>query len=435
MARSGRKKTAVIILLLLAAVLVAISLFQLFFMDGIYFRAKKKTITQGWNMIDQAEGCLPDDEFLRFCQVNGLEFCIADENMNGLYTNTQKAELMIGRLFGQVLGKEEQDTTVLAETDRNRMIRVHDRFQNMDFLELWGVLRNGNYFMIHSPVQSISEAASLAVRVSVPLILLAVGIGAAGILLAVRDLREANARLQRDIKEKTEAEKRSREFIANVSHELKTPIALIRGYAEGLRDGINEDEESREFYSEVIIDESEKMNHLVRQLLNLAQIESGKEPLAKDRFDLVGLIRGVMASSSLMIEKGGASVEISGEESLPVVADEFKIEEVVTNLLNNALHHLDGEKRIRFRCVKDRDIARVSIYNSGTQIPEEELGRIWEKFYKVDKSHAREYGGSGLGLSIVRAIVEAHGGTCEARNLPDGVEFSFTIPIIGDGDF
>ena len=489
MRRSVRRRVAITFILLVAVLLLAIGIFLWLFMDDIYFREKRKSILTSWEMINAADDAAPGEDFTRFCQVNGLDYCVTDSNLNALHANTQSVNIMLGRLFGNVLGKEDDNTEILQQTERYRLIRIHDRFQTIDYLELWGVLENGNYYMVHSPIQSISEAAAISVRVFIVLGLIGIGIGAAVIMLvtrriarpirelteisqrmtdldfqarytsggedeigelgrnfntmserlrdSIRDLQAANEQLERDIEEKTAAEKRGREFIANVSHELKTPIALIQGYAEGLRDNVNDDAESRAFYSEVIIDEANKMNHLVRQLLTLDQLESGREELSQDVFDLVGLIHGVLASAELLIEQCGAEVEVETEGAsavtdsadILVTGDEFKIEEVVTNFLNNALHHLRGEKKIRITCAVSAGIVTTTFFNTGDPIPAKDLPRIWEKFFKVDKAHSREYGGSGIGLSIVKAIMDAHGQRCGAENVPGGVMFYFTLPL------
>ena len=133
-----------------------------------------------------------------------------------------------------------------------------------------------------------------------------------------------------------------KEFIANVSHELKTPIALIQGYAEGLTEGMAQDPESRDYYCEVIMDEANKMNKMVKQLLTLSALESGNDAPVMERFDLTELIRGILSSAQLMIGQNGAEVEFFREEPCFVWADEFKIEEVVTNYLNNAINHVQG---------------------------------------------------------------------------------------------
>lgn len=243
----------------------------------------------------------------------------------------------------------------------------------------------------------------------------------------IGELKSANNQLQRDIRKKEQIDEMRKEFIANVSHELKTPIALIQGYAEGLTEGMAEEKESRDYYCEVIMDEANKMNKMVQQLLTLNALEFGSDGLSMERFDITELIRGILSSTHILIQQKETAIVFETEGPLYVWADEFKIEEVITNYLNNALNHVEGERIITIRAVKEGEIVRVSVANTGQNIPEEDLPRLWTKFFKVDKARTREYGGSGIGLSIVKAIMEAHQKEYGVKNLPDGVEFYITL--------
>ncbi|WP_434309182.1 ATP-binding protein [Hominifimenecus sp. rT4P-3] len=241
----------------------------------------------------------------------------------------------------------------------------------------------------------------------------------------IEELKEANAQLEQDIEEKERIDERRREFISNVSHELKTPIALIQGYSEGLKDDVNEDPESRDFYCDVIIDEAKKMNHIVKRLLNLGEIESGQMKLSLEEFNLVEVIRGVMQATSVLGKDLDCTVSLDCPEELWVRADEFMLEEVLQNYISNAYHHVSNPGTISIRAAASDGVVRVSVFNTGKPIPEEDLPHVWEKFYKVDKARTRKYGGSGIGLSIVKAIVHAHKGRCGVENREDGVEFWF----------
>lgn len=245
---------------------------------------------------------------------------------------------------------------------------------------------------------------------------------------AISKLQEANEVLKEDIKRKEAIDEMRKDFIANVSHELKTPIALIQGYAEGLNEGLCEDEESRKYYTEVIMDESEKMNKMVKQLLTLSSLESGNSILHKENFNMTSLTEGVLSSISILIGEKNVKVDFDNSRDVFLYADEFKIEEVVTNYISNAIHHVNDNGTIKIDVSEDEKNVYFSVYNTGNQIPEKDLSNVWEKFFKVDKAHSRSYGGSGIGLSIVKAIVEAHGGAVKVVNKSDGVEFGFRIP-------
>ena len=245
---------------------------------------------------------------------------------------------------------------------------------------------------------------------------------------AISKLQEANEVLKEDIKRKEAIDEMRKDFIANVSHELKTPIALIQGYAEGLNEGLCEDEESRKYYTEVIMDESEKMNKMVKQLLTLSSLESGNSILHKENFNMTSLTEGVLSSISILIGEKNVKVDFDTSKDIFLYADEFKIEEVVTNYISNAIHHVNDNGTIKIDVSEDEKNVYFSVYNTGNQIPEKDLSNVWEKFFKVDKAHSRSYGGSGIGLSIVKAIVEADGGAVKVVNKSDGVEFGFRIP-------
>ena len=244
---------------------------------------------------------------------------------------------------------------------------------------------------------------------------------------AYSELLTANNELQQDIQKKQKIDDMRKEFLSNVSHELKTPIALIQGYAEGLAECINDDAESRDFYCEVIMDEASKMNTMVQKLLTLNQLEFGNDKIVMERFDLAMLLKNKIQSISILAQQKEAEISYRGRDCVYAWGDEFKIEEVITNYLSNALNHVSGAKKIEVRVEQDGEQVRVSVFNTGEQIPEADIGQIWDKFYKVDKARTREYGGSGVGLSIVKAIMESLNQKYGVENRPDGVEFWFTL--------
>lgn len=243
----------------------------------------------------------------------------------------------------------------------------------------------------------------------------------------VSELKSANNELLTDIENKVQIDEMRKDFLSNVTHELKTPIALIQGYAEGLKDNISDDAESREFYCEVIIDEAQKMNTMVKKLLSLNQIESGYNQVNIERFDLIALLQSTIDSTKLLLEQKNATLHFEMEEPLYVWADEYMIEEVITNYISNALNHLDGARIIEIKLIQKENAVRVAVFNTGAIIPEEDLDKIWIKFYKVDKARTREYGGNGIGLSIVKAIMDSHNQKCGAFNRETGVEFWFEL--------
>ena len=246
----------------------------------------------------------------------------------------------------------------------------------------------------------------------------------------IKQLRDNNIELEKDIEEKSKIDDMRKQFISDVSHELKTPIALIQGYAEGLVENVNTDEESRKFYAEVILDESNKMDRLVKQLLELMKLEYGKREFNDAQFDLVELIKEVIRKCNVMLEENKIEVVFREENPIWVYADDFYIDQVVTNYFTNAIKHaeeVDGKKQIQITIEEKEQTYRVCVFNTGKQIEEENLDRIWGRFYKVDSSRNRENSGSGIGLALVKAIQNNYQNDYGVENKENGVEFYFEI--------
>lgn len=244
----------------------------------------------------------------------------------------------------------------------------------------------------------------------------------------ISELKTANNELQKDIEQKVQIDEMRKEFLSHVSHELKTPIALIQGYSEGLKDNIFDDDESKEFYCDVIADEAKKMNRMVQKLLTLNQIEFGNNQVEMERFDITELIQNMVDSNKILLEKEGVEI-LFQEPAVHVWADEFMIEEVVSNYLSNARNHVSENGRIVVSYCQHGNNLRVKVFNTGKHIPQEDIDKLWVKFYKVDKARTREYGGSGIGLSIVEATMKAHGRDYGVANVENGVEFYFEVEM------
>ena len=375
-----------------------------------------------------------------------------------------------------------ENRTIISSNDKYTLQKVYDERLGDYYLEIWGTLDNGYSIILRTPIQGIKDN----VNISTTLIkyvggaILIVGIisafvvstyitrpikqlsdiaermsemdfdaryegsdkGEIGLLGKsmnnmseklehnIAELKKANLELKKDIDKKEKLEIMRTDFLSNVSHELKTPIALIQGYAEGLKEGITDDPESMGFYCDVIMDDANKMNTMVKRLLTLNQIEFGNDEPDMERFNINELIASVVDANAIRAGQKNMSIVFDNRNEQNFVwADEYKTEEVLTNYISNALNHCDGKQAIEVRTSKSEDGATltVTVYNSGRNIAEEDLERIWEKFYKTDKARTREYGGNGIGLSIVKAIMESMGQEYGVRNVSDGVEFWFTL--------
>ena len=252
--------------------------------------------------------------------------------------------------------------------------------------------------------------------------------------VTIKQLKETNIELEKDIEQKSKIDEMRKQFISDVSHELKTPIAIIQGYAEGLKENVNTDEESRNYYSEVILDEANKMDRLVKQLLELMKLEYGKREFNNQKFNIYELIEEVIRKSNIMYEEKNIKIEINGNNPTYVYADDFYIEQVVTNYFTNAFKHVkevNGEKSIKFTIEENEQTGkvRIGVFNTGNKIDDEDLNRIWNRFYKVDSSRNRSDGGSGIGLSLVKAIMTNYGNNYGVFNIANGVEFYFELDI------
>jgi signal transduction histidine kinase len=253
-------------------------------------------------------------------------------------------------------------------------------------------------------------------------------------------LHSANEKLKADIENEKRLERLRREFVASVSHELKTPISLIGGYAEGLRDDIVQGER-REEYLDVIVEETERMASIVKDMLDLSQLEAGKYNLHKEPFRIGALAGSLTDKMFVELKKRVVcAVELESADAI-VYGDEFRIGQVLTNLLGNAIKHTPEGGKIRISTEEGpgsgvpgaNGTVRIEVYNDGDPIPEADLPYIWDTFYTVDKSGSREIGGgSGIGLAIVKNILTLHGSEFGVRNVSGGVLFYFTLPLVDE---
>lgn len=466
--------------------LLAIEFCNLFFLEDFYRAKKIEILMQGMNTLNSVEDFNKINEEQRselydFCVTNNLSYVVTNRANTVIYYNTSKTESdrLASRLFGYWTGFEESVPQVLKETEQYRIQENQDRSKNKVFIEIWGELDDGRNFMIQTPLESIQDSVAVSNsfylyiggsvaliaavfiwlftrRIAKPITELTEvskrmanldfeakyesggddEIGELGenfntmsetLLETLSELKSANNELQKDIERKEEIDEMRKEFLSNVSHELKTPIALIQGYAEGLHDNISESAQDREFYCEVIIDEAAKMNSMVKKLLSLNQLEFGNDQVLMERFDLTALIQGIIQSSSILVQQKEAEVIFRQNTPLYVWGDEFKVEEVISNLFSNALNHIKYDKKIEISYKEKNGLINTSIFNTGDPIPEEDIDKVWIKFYKVDKARTREYGGSGIGLSIVKAIMESMNQQCGVNNYENGVAFWFTL--------
>lgn len=470
----------------IAATLICCWLVNHFFLEEYYLENKKNVIISAYTVLNDGmvQGRSEDEEFTTklgfICNTDNISLFVMDTSGNPRLYTERDYRMLQRRLYSYIFELDSKDIAeVLVQGDGYIVQKYKEFLTQADYIELIGTLNSGEPFIMRTPIESIRESAQISNRFFAY-------IGGVGVLLSslliwwlsrrisrpvmeladlskrmteldfnakftsrqdneiallgnhmnqlsetleqtISELKTANNELQKDIEKKNQIDEMRKEFLSNVSHELKTPIALIQGYAEGLKECINDDPESRDFYCEVIMDEAGKMNTLVKNLLALNQLEFGNDMVSMERFDIVDLIRNVLSSVGILLEQKEIRLIFKETDPIYVWADEFKVEQVVTNYISNAIHHCDFDKIIEVKAVRNQDDIRISVFNTGVPIPENDLEKVWGKFYKVDKAHTREYGGNGIGLSIVKAAMESMNKDYGVKNYDNGVEFWFEV--------
>ncbi|MCR5251378.1 MAG: HAMP domain-containing histidine kinase [Lachnospiraceae bacterium] len=482
---SLKREMAAVYICLLGFTLAAVWVLNDTLLERSYLQYKRSNLIEVYEKLEKA---WEEDEFgnedfeseiMHLCNVYNVNFVVTDASSNTIYSNIKDPAQISRQLRDILFARDNTEKQLVEETDHYSLTYMPDPFSGTEYATMWGNLDDDCFFMIRTALESVRESVNMANRmllyIGLPAIVLAgvviwfvtkkitgpilslvevskrmaemdfdsryegtskseIGVlGENMNILADRleenisQLKTANLELQKDVKARRNAEVRRQEFLANVSHELKTPIALIQGYAEGLKDGISDDQESRDYYCDVIMDETRKMNHLVKRLISLNHVESGEDIMQMERFDLNELLMQLISSFEQMCRQKGIRVCYDPVPGSWVWGDEYQVEEVLRNYFSNAVNYCDGKKEIRIKLEERDGRIRTSVFNSGKPIPQESLERLWDKFYKVDKARTREYGGSGLGLSIVKAIMESMKQAYGVTNYDDGVEFWFEL--------
>lgn len=454
------------------------------YLENYYLTKKKETLVEYGNEIeelyiseeneislevDKIENIINGD--ISIYTINGsvVESALTDQSGHGKGKNIGKGNFPLNNV--------EIQKVILGETVID--IYNHPRF-NTKFLFLGTLLKNKNILIIQTPIASITESVEIAksFHIYIGFFSLIIGtlvafifsriftkpiielnniarnmgkldfsrkykvknldeIGELGetinflsdkLDVTINELNNANEKLKEDIEREKKIDIMRKEFIANVSHELKTPIALIKGYSEGLKDNVVDDEENKIFYCDVIMDESQKMERLVKELLDLSIIESGHLKLQIQNFNIYNLIEKIVNKYNQIFIEKNIIININAiDKDLMVTGDISRIEQVITNLLNNAINHVDNKKCININISDINSKIKIEIKNSGSTINKDEIKKIWDSFYKIDKSRTRKYGGTGLGLSIVKGILELHKSLFGVNNTEDGVLFWFEL--------
>lgn len=243
-----------------------------------------------------------------------------------------------------------------------------------------------------------------------------------------KEITELSDTLNYTAKELGRAESLQREIIANVSHDLRTPLTMVIAYSEVMRDlpGENTSENIQ-----VVIDEARRLTNLVNDMLDISKLQAGVMESNIQEYNLTESIKSVITRYAKLIEQDGYSITFDYTENVLVEADEFKIYQVIYNLINNAINYTGDDKKVFVNQVITGDRVRIEVTDTGIGIPEEDIRYVWERYYKVDKTHKRAIMGTGLGLSIVKNILELHGAKYGVESeINNGSTFWFELTYI-----
>ncbi len=487
------KSVRVKLFLSLAIVIVLIIAFLIIMnnivLETFYLYSKKNALKAVYIQINEyynnSDNKINLEEELEKIEINNnFDIAIKDNTNDNIYTTNKDFLFMLGEWNNNYIRKSEE----ILEQNKNMTIKkVKDKNTDISYIVLLAKLDNGYFLSIRIPLTSIKESVRISNRFLYLIGGFTIIIG--GIVVSfisrkftkrilelndiakkmsdldfsqkykpteagdeidslgksinkmsgklegtINQLRNTNFELEKDIEEKSKINEMRTKFISDVSHELKTPIALIQGYSEGLLENITTDEESRKFYAEVILDETNKMDKLVKQLLELSKLEYGKREFNNSTFNIIELEKEVVRKAKVMLDEKNIKVELKTKGNINVFADDFYIEQVITNYLTNAIKHtkeVAGEKYIKIEneIDKNKNKVIVRVFNTGDIISEENKTRIWNRFYKIDESRNRDDGGTGIGLALVRAIMNNYNSEYGVENKVNGVEFYFELDL------
>lgn len=486
--KSVRFRLFLIMCIVIAVIVICLIIVNSVVLESFYIYSKTKTVRNVYTRINDYYNLNGNDvdleeELRRIAFNNNFDIFIETEENVIVFSTDRDLYSTINFIISARENIDEGN--IIYHNENIQISRINDKYNNISYILLSGRLDNGYNLYISIPAVPIEESVQISNQtlIIIGIIILLISSFIASYIskkftepivqlntitdkmarldfsqkyriadtddeinelgknintmsdkleATIKQLRENNSELEKDIEEKSKIDEMRKQFISDVSHELKTPIALIQGYAEGLIENVNSDDESRKFYAEVILDESNKMDTLVKQLLELMKLEYGKREFNNVDFNIVELINEVIRKCKVMIDEKKIDVEFDSNTPIMVNADDFYIEQVITNYFTNAIKHakeVDGKKKIKIEINEniEKGKIRVSVFNTGDNISEEHIDKIWGRFYKEDSSRNRTDGGTGIGLALVKAIMNNYKNDFGVINRKDGVEFYFEL--------
>lgn len=462
-----RTKMAVIFVVFMVSLVLCSILLNALFLER-YYIYKNRGVFVATNVSINEEYVRNIDNIADFInsidRIEGISCIITDRNQNVKYNSfPQKSDPDAMRLPGEIEQLIFQNKSKLLNSYLYYVIeKPNDQAPKLVFISQ---MSGGELIILRKPLKGISESVSIANQFYIFAGLMIIFIG--GLLIftfskkitkpviemsnvaegisnmdfnkrVIYDSQDELGSLGKSINRMSEKlctnmnalkkdVERRKQFVRNISHELKSPIGVIKGYAEGLKYGVVEDKEKTQKYCTVIAEECNRMDAMVRELLNLSLLESGILQLNISSFDIGELVQKISERFEPVFIEKGISLELNIQKSLEISADIELMERVINNYIINAINHTEGIKLIRIAANRKDNGIKVSVFNTGKHISEGDLMNIWDVFHKVDKARTRKYDGHGLGLSIVRLIAELHGGITGVENVNDGVLFFIVI--------
>ena len=433
------------------------------FLEKYYISNKKSEFIKAYTMVQEGvengtiDSETPEKDLGRFTEKNNISIAVIDSEYNVVYTNVREKQMMVVQLFGYLYDKNHQE--VLEKTDSYDICKSVDPQNNTEYLTMWGNFDNGDIFIMRSPLESIRSAVTIfnrfigvvggcvilvsvllawyfSKRITEPIMELATlsqkmadldfdakytsgGSNEIGVLgenfnrmserleKTISNLKEANYKLQKDIEQKEKRENMRSEFLGNVSHELKTPLTAISGYAELIENHMVDPEQETRFALE-IQQNATRLLSLINDIIRLSELDSGEDNLlCFEQVDLDEVAGTCVKNLQMNAQKRNVTLYYEGVSCM-LRADRGMISELVENLCQNAIRYNNEGGEVHVRVYYEKGQPMLSVADNGIGIPKDQQERIFERFYRVDKSRSKQTGGTGLGLAIVKHIVELH---------------------------
>ena len=481
--KSIRAKLFLIMIITIMAIVIILTFINSLITESYYLYYKKYTLLQAYNQINtylsKSKVEEIESELEKIAVNNNFNIVIAGKYKTNIYNSNNDFK------YYMINVDKIDKKNILYNENNTYIILAKDYKSGINFLMLVGELENENTLYIRVPLASIRNSVELSNNFLYSMGLITIIISGVAILIitkkftkpiselsniankmanldfsqkyrikdsddeidnlgrsinkmsdkleeTITKLQKNNSELEKDIEEKSKIDEMRKKFISDVSHELKTPISLIQGYSEGLIENVNTDDENRKFYAEVILDEANKMDKMVKELLELMRLEYGALKSNDHFINITEIIEEELRKYTVMISEKNIEVKFFVKQPIYVYVDEQLVQKILNNYISNSIKNAEEVKKEKYISINTKLIGnniRISVFNTGRNISNENINKIWDRFYKEDESRNREDGGTGIGLSIVKAIMNNYKNSYGVINKENGVEFYFELNI------